>query len=211
MSLVMSHAGFPGNPPDPGDAAYSIGRLGERRADALSCAALLAPGLGVAILFAPWLALPLAAGLAAAMVVAGAAHLSLLELLDHCALFATTSTLPDVAARQRRLTSPRQRRALAADLRSMVEERTRTAPSLQPVAVQLALPDRIRARRRDLLELADLVERTERPDPVAVARTAWLIRDALHSPLHNPAVPAEALGDAIHHARLRFMLTQRAC
>jgi hypothetical protein len=209
MSHVVCHTGFPGDPPDPGDAAYAIERLAARRADALCCALVLAPGVLLAVLISSPLIAPLAAGAVAAGAIAGAAHLALLELLDHCALFATTSRLPAVAARQERLTDPRRRRALAADLRAMVEQRSHVQSPARPLAVELALPERIRARRLDLLELADLVEQTEQPDPVAVARTAWLLHDALHSPLHNPAIPAEALADAIHHARLRFILARR--
>jgi len=208
MTMVVLHTDFPRDAPDVREAADAIERLERRRADAVGCGAVLAAGAAAALLIAPELAAALLAGLVAAGVIAGGAHASLEELVDRCALFPTTASLPAAARRQRELVGPRSRRALAASLRGVAERGSDPHVAGRPVTLQLVLTQRVRGVRAELLELAALLEELDQPDPVAVARLRWLLRDGIASPLYDPTTPADELGVVLRHACMRLSLSQ---
>jgi hypothetical protein len=107
MSLVVLHTGFPGDPPDPREAASAIERLEHRRAEYLCSVPVLAGCLGAAIPLAPELAVGLLAGLLGAATIAAAAHLSLRGLVDRCALFYSTDSIPSVARHHQLISNAR--------------------------------------------------------------------------------------------------------
>ena len=68
----------------------------------------------------------------------------------------------------------------------------------------LLLCDRVVAVRVALLEIADLLERAERPDPEAVRAVRRLLADGLQSPLFNRDVHPSELLATLYYVRLRF-------
>lgn len=98
--------------------------------------------------------------------------------------------------KQARLVSARTRRALAAGLR-------RTADPIQPPRRFDPCPvltDRAAPVADQLLELANALEHTTRPDPASVALIRELLTDGA-SPLYNPNLSAGDLQITLTHAR----------
>jgi hypothetical protein len=63
------------------------------------------------------------------------------------------------------------------------------------------LPDRVAAVRADLLELADLLEHTDEPDPACVAELCRLLSDGCQSPLYNSDAHVSELKATLYYAR----------
>lgn len=68
----------------------------------------------------------------------------------------------------------------------------------------LLLCDRVIAAQAELLEVADLLEHSDGPDPEAVATVHRLLTDGCESPLFNRSVHESELRAALHFARDRL-------
>jgi hypothetical protein len=68
----------------------------------------------------------------------------------------------------------------------------------------LLLCDRVAAVRPELLEIAELLERAERPDAEAVTAVRRLLVDGLQSPLFNRDVHPSELLATLYFIRLRL-------
>ena len=69
----------------------------------------------------------------------------------------------------------------------------------------LLLGDRVVAVRPELLEIAELLDRAERPDPEAVTAVRGLMVDGLQSPLFNPDVHPSELLATLYFVRSRLV------
>jgi hypothetical protein len=98
--------------------------------------------------------------------------------------------------------SPRRRRALAQWLR-----RTAELPIHRDRArrFEVLLRDRVALVRPDLLELADMLERTDDPDPACVETLSELLRNGCDSPLYNSAVHESELRATLYFARAALL------
>ncbi|MFZ0378361.1 MAG: hypothetical protein WAL38_11075, partial [Solirubrobacteraceae bacterium] len=67
---------------------------------------------------------------------------------------------------------------------------------------ELLLCGRVALVRTDLLALADLLERTEDPDPDAVEALRGLLRDGCDSPLYNADLHMSELRAALYYLRV---------
>jgi hypothetical protein len=68
----------------------------------------------------------------------------------------------------------------------------------------LLLCDRVIAAQIELLQVADLLEHSDAPDPAAVATVHQLLTDGCESPLFNRSVHESELRAALHFARSRL-------
>jgi hypothetical protein len=96
-----------------------------------------------------------------------------------------------------RLVSPRNRRRLARQLRQTArdanERRIRPGP-------EVLLHDRASAVRFELLEVADLLERADDPDPNFVTDIHLLLANG-ESPLYHPEIHVSELHAALYYIR----------
>jgi hypothetical protein len=67
--------------------------------------------------------------------------------------------------------------------------------------LRVLLPDRVAAVRSELLELADLLERADDPDPAPVAEVRALLTDGCRSPLYNRDVHVSELRATLYYLR----------
>jgi len=67
---------------------------------------------------------------------------------------------------------------------------------------EVLLCDRVAVVRADLLALADLLERTEDPDPGSVTALRALLRNGCDSPLYNADVHMSELRAALYYLRV---------
>jgi hypothetical protein len=107
--------------------------------------------------------------------------------------------LPASRASRDRLTGPGRRRGLAAMLRRTAALKITSARDDRVVPAEGLAPV-----RADLLALAEAVLAAERADPVVLDDIETLLRDGIHSPLLNVALPAGELDVALR--RVRFNL-----
>jgi hypothetical protein len=202
MTLRALNADFPGPPPEPREAAERLRRLKARRRDALQAALVLLAALGAAIAWEPAFTAATAAGLVAALVIAGIAHAMLSDLLDELAMYPSLSGQPEVAERQRRLIEPDRLAALATQLHRIVDE---GPPSAGMTSIDaLVIKARVHAVRPRLLAVADALEGGRTADPVAVARLWMLVRAGMASPHAGRALTAEQLDVILRQTLFRL-------
>jgi hypothetical protein len=67
---------------------------------------------------------------------------------------------------------------------------------------EVLLRDRVALVRTDLLALADLLERTEDPDPACVKALRELLRNGCDSPLYNAELHMSELQAALYYLRV---------
>jgi hypothetical protein len=98
------------------------------------------------------------------------------------------------------LLSTRKRLTIARWLRRTANR----VPEADPVRRrrELLLCDRVALVRTDLLELADLLERTEDPDPDSVNALRALLRNGCDSPLYNAELHMSELRAALYYLRV---------
>lgn len=117
---------------------------------------------------------------------------------------ATTDT-PDGAAswtgpaKRPRRVSARKRQALVGRLRRLAAHTIDRDPMRRRFDV--LLPDRVAVVRADLLDVADLLETAEAPDPACVADLHRLLSDGCQSPLYNADVHLSELRATLYYAR----------
>jgi hypothetical protein len=92
----------------------------------------------------------------------------------------------------------RRRRRVVDDLYDVAR---RAAPNARRCRHELLLISRVSPLRAQLLEVASLVRCTGEPDPECLIELHRLLADGCASPLLNPDVPAEALGQILDGAR----------
>lgn len=104
-------------------------------------------------------------------------------------------------SRTRRVSRRTQRRLVASLRRLANRESSRGATRRR---FEVLLHDRVALVRADLLEIAELLERTADPDPRGVAELHRLLTDGCESPLFNRDVhPSELLASVYYvHSRL---------
>lgn len=102
-------------------------------------------------------------------------------------------------ANRARKVSARKRRALVEWLRRVAAHTVDRDPMRR--RFQVLLPDRVASVRADLLEVADLLETTDAPDPACVADLNRLLSDGCQSPLYNPDVHVSELTATLYYAR----------
>jgi hypothetical protein len=95
--------------------------------------------------------------------------------------------------------SARRRRRLVQSLRAVADRPLSRAAGNR--RFEILLRDRAVAVRVDLLELADLLERSDDPDPRCVADLEKLVSDGCGSPLYNAAVHPSELSATLYYAR----------
>jgi hypothetical protein len=98
--------------------------------------------------------------------------------------------------KQARLVSVHNRRALARMVRGIAKDAI--DPRRRPLDVLLHY--RAAAVRTDLLEIAAMLERAHKPDPLSIAALRLLVRDGI-SPVYNPAVHISELYAALDYIR----------
>jgi hypothetical protein len=98
-----------------------------------------------------------------------------------------------------RSTSARRRRVLVRWLRRTANHRPAHDPTRR--RGELLLCDRVAVVRSELLEIADLLERTDDPDPACVAELHGLLSDGCESPLYNPEIHISELRATLHYIR----------
>jgi hypothetical protein len=101
--------------------------------------------------------------------------------------------------RHARLISLRNRRKLAKWLRRTAKDSVHFDPRCR--RYDLWLRDRAAAVRRDLLEIAAMLEWAQHPDPACVAAVRELLTDGVTSPLINPALEVSELDATLDHIR----------
>ena len=117
---------------------------------------------------------------------------------------ATTETTDGAAswtgpAKRSRKVSARKRQALVGTLRRLAAHTIDRDPRRR--RFEVLLPDRVAAVRGDLLEVANLLETTDAPDPACVADLNRLLSDGCQSPLYNPDVHVSELTATLYYAR----------
>ena len=100
--------------------------------------------------------------------------------------------------------SARRRRMLAKWLRLTA---ARPRDRVRPARLEVLLYDRAAAVRSELLEIADLLERTHDPDPACVASLHELLRNGCDSPLYNAEVHESELRATLYYARRALLET----
>jgi hypothetical protein len=139
-------------------------------------------------------------GAVAAAVLAAGARVARQALVEELAGRDDLAGIPEVARARRRLVAPRYRREVAASLRRIAVEARTSRHDVAPVVVErLAGPV-----RRDLLALAEELERAVVLDPRTMAEIAGLVHDGARSPLLNRAVPESELQVALRRIRFRL-------
>jgi hypothetical protein len=143
-------------------------------------------------------------GAVAAAVLAGGARVARLALVEELAMRDDLAAIPEIARARERLVAPRHRREVAASLRRIAGEARTSRHDVAPLVVErLVAPV-----RRDLLALAEELERAPELDPRTMAEIAGLVHDGARSPLLNRAVPESELQVALR--RIRFRLATRS-
>jgi hypothetical protein len=143
-----------------------------------------------------------AVGAIAAAVLAAGARVARRALVEELAIRDDLAEIPEVARARRRLVAPRHRREVAASLRRIAGEARPSRHDVAPLVVE-----RLGPVRRDLLALAEELERAPALDPRTMPEIAALVHDGARSPLLNRAVPESELQVALR--RIRFRLATR--
>jgi hypothetical protein len=139
-------------------------------------------------------------GAVAAAVLAGGARVARLALVEELAMRDDLAAIPEIARARERLVAPRHRRDVAASLRRIAREARTSRHDVAPLVVErLDAPV-----RRDLLALAEELERAPRLDPRTMAEIAGLVHDGARSPLLNRAVPESELELVLRRIRFRL-------
>jgi hypothetical protein len=139
-------------------------------------------------------------GAAAAAVLAGGARVARMALVEELAMRDDLAAIPEIARARERLVAPRHRREVAASLRRIAREARTSRHDVAPLVVErLDAPV-----RRDLLALAEELERAPRLDPRTMAEIAGLVHDGARSPLLNRAVPESELEVVLRRIRFRL-------
>lgn len=66
------------------------------------------------------------------------------------------------------------------------------------------IPERVVAVRSDLIEIAELLDQLEHPDPRCTAQLRQLLRDGCDSPLYNPELHLSELNAALYSVKARL-------
>jgi hypothetical protein len=139
-------------------------------------------------------------GAVAAAVLAGGARVARMALVEELAMRDDLAAIPEIARARERLVAPRHRREVAASLRRIAREARTSRHDVAPLVVErLDAPV-----RRDLLALAEELERAPRLDPRTMAEIAGLVHDGARSPLLNRAVPESELEVVLRRIRFRL-------
>jgi hypothetical protein len=176
------------------EARLDVRRRRRRTAEAGLLLAATATGAALAFLFAPALALPLAAGACLEGFMGGAALLGYRERVAQLALEPAAYILPEVASYGSRLTEPGQRARLAAWISEILAD--------VQVPGNLFLVDRVLRCAHELEALArDLAHPGARVQPTCAVACSRPLTRTRESPLYNPRLPADELGLAVHRIR----------
>ncbi len=107
------------------------------------------------------------------------------------------------AARKRaRLVSPRNRRIIVRWLRRTARHDHEPHPFAR--RRETLLHYRVAAVRKDLLEIAAMIEHAPDPDPASVKALRDLLAHGCDSPLYNPDIHISELIATLHHVRARL-------
>jgi hypothetical protein len=183
-------------PPERHIVQSGLDLLGNWRAGAAATAIVMAALLPFAVAWHVTCLVAIAVSLAGAATLAVGCHVARERRLTTLAIFAEFAHLPELASNRKRLLSVRNRRALARGLR-------RTAAPTQPPRrfdCCPVLPDRVAPVRRELLEIADTLQRTRDPDPQCVALIRELLTNGC-SPLYNANTPTADLHNTLTRVR----------
>jgi hypothetical protein len=102
------------------------------------------------------------------------------------------------AHRRATLVNARHRRALAQGMRAIARAAADQRP---PSRWGVLLRSRAVPLRRELLEVAAMVERSQQPDVACMAALRSLLRDGSTSPLYNPAIDPRVLAETLDYVR----------
>jgi hypothetical protein len=102
------------------------------------------------------------------------------------------------AHRRAMLVSARHRRALAQGIRAVARAAADQTP---PSRWGVLLRARAVPLRKELLEVAAMVERAQQPDVACIAALRSLLRDGGTSPLYNPSIDPRELAATLDYVR----------
>lgn len=182
------------------DATRRLAALAARRHGALVAGAAMLP-LALAGALVPPAA---AVGAVVAMVLWSGAWVARQVLLEECVLRDELADIPEVARARAQLVAPERRRELARALRRIAGQARASRHDVAPLLV-----DRVGPVRRELLAVAEEIERVPVLDPRTMAELAGLVHDGARSPLLNGAVPETELDLALRRIRYRLATASR--
>jgi hypothetical protein len=102
------------------------------------------------------------------------------------------------AHRRSRLVSARHRHALAQGMRAVARAAAAQTP---PSRWGVLLRSRAVPLRKELLEVAAMVERAQQPDVACIEAVRSLLRDGGTSPLYNPSIDPRELAATLDYVR----------
>ena len=173
-----------------GALAQRRGRARSSLISAVACGALAA----ITTLFTAALALPLAAGAALGLVVAGANFIAYREAVARMALDPSAYVIPEVSRYGHRFATAAERARLASWLRDILRESTMTE--------SWCLADRVRRHRQQLEGLAaDLARPHVSIRPASAVACRRLLTCGAESPLYNPRIPSNELSAVLLRIR----------
>jgi hypothetical protein len=182
------------------DATRRLAALAARRRGALVAGAVMLP-LALAGALVPPAA---AVGVVAAIVLWSGAWVACQVLLEECVLRDDLAEIPEVARARAQLVAPERRREIARSLRRIAGQARASRHDVVPLLV-----DRVGPVRRELLAVAEEIERAPVLDPRTMAELAGLVHDGARSPLLNRAVPETELDAALRRIRYRLATASR--
>jgi hypothetical protein len=177
------------------DATRRLVALAARRRGALVAGVAMLPLALAGVLVPP----AAAVGVVAAIVLWSGAWVARQVLLEECVLRDDLAEIPEVARARAQLVAPERRREIARSLRRIAGQARASRHDVAPLLV-----DRVGPVRRELLAVAEEIERAPVLDPRTMAELAGLVHDGARSPLLNCAVPESELEVLLRRIRYRL-------
>jgi hypothetical protein len=177
------------------DATGRLAALAARRRGALVAGAAIVPLVLAGVLVPP----AAGVGAVAVIVIWSGTWVARRVLLEECALRDDLADIPEVARARAQLVAPERRREIARSLRGIAGQARASRHDVAPLII-----DRVGPVRRELLAVAEEIERVPVLDPRTMAELAGLVHDGARSPLLNGAVPETELDVALRRIRYRL-------